>query len=496
MNKGFNLFILGLIMFLGCLVDVKAVADEPAFENQEIFIHDWDSEEVLLYNELNYFANNNIYYEYGYIVSDFIIDNDNDLIASKFVKYDIAGEIIEEKLYENAIVIDAQLIGDKIYTFSMVEDVENEDIKAYVYVLNLDLEVIDEYYLFNGSEAFEIFNSIMDSKYYDLDVFSVDDNGNIYLLCFGYPAVIKLSKDYVEPKILNGANYVYKYFPYYGKLSNNDDYYFALVGYDKKNNYEVFSGENGCHWDSIPSLYPRGIEDAGLTCGSSAVMILHEDEEEVWVKNYDEYLAILNPEIIDNYIVAIALNFDETYEVIILDMEGNILQKIETDIQYFRLEGGDKSFMVSTLKESNDTFCYTNVEEENGLDVFGIKDVGDKAACYTINREVWYIPLTIETKTDGNGTVTAVASSRYGEDVSFTVTPKEGFVLGEVKVTDEFGNVVTFTDYHFTMPNANVVIDVTFLPKNSETADIAIVALVVIALGSGVILLKNRKRLN
>ena len=32
MKKGFNLFILGLIMFLGCLVDVNAKS--AAFENQ------------------------------------------------------------------------------------------------------------------------------------------------------------------------------------------------------------------------------------------------------------------------------------------------------------------------------------------------------------------------------------------------------------------------------------------------------------------------------
>ena len=363
-------------------------------------------------------------------------------------------------------------------------------------VFDLDLELVDEYFLDTDGMANAFLSSTMDAKSYDLDIFSVDEDGTIYLLYFGAPLVVVIDEDGYD--FLEGTRSVFKYFPYYEKMEEYAyDYNREFLGYKEKDNLEVLTGFTGCSidFDGIPSI-SKGILDTGDACESFGLIALFDEEEEVWAEIYTEYRGIFNPVFTDEYIVAIGVTQDYGYEVIVLDMKGTLLQKIETDTEYFRLEGGDKSFMISTLEESDGTFCYTDVQEEHGLNVFGNVDVGIRSSCYTMNSEVWYIPLTIETKTDGNGTVTAVSSSRYGEDVAFTVTPKEGFVLGEVKVTDEFGNVVIFNDYHFTMPNANVVIDVTFLPENSETADIAIVALVVIALGTGVILLKNRKRLN
>ena len=53
-----------------------------------------------------------------------------------------------------------------------------------------------------------------------------------------------------------------------------------------------------------------------------------------------------------------------------------------------------------------------------------------------------------------------------------TATDKEGYVLGVVKVTDKDGNVLTFTDYKFTMPSSDVTIEATFLPENPETSDL------------------------
>ena len=87
-----------------------------------------------------------------------------------------------------------------------------------------------------------------------------------------------------------------------------------------------------------------------------------------------------------------------------------------------------------------------------------------------------YLIYTIETKTDGNGTVEADhIEAENGTVVKFTVTPKEGFKLKEVKVTDQNGNIITFTDYTFTMPNANVTIEAIFEPENPNTVDIILI---------------------
>ena len=77
----------------------------------------------------------------------------------------------------------------------------------------------------------------------------------------------------------------------------------------------------------------------------------------------------------------------------------------------------------------------------------------------------------IKTKTDGNGTITSThIEAGKGEVVKFTITPNEGYVPSEVRVTDEEGNVITFTENTFTMPEANVLIEATFIVENSDTS--------------------------
>ena len=118
---------------------------------------------------------------------------------------------------------------------------------------------------------------------------------------------------------------------------------------------------------------------------------------------------------------------------------------------------------------------------------------------YNMAAEVLYFNIihNVYVKTDGNGTVVATKNEAgYGEEVTFTITPNEGYVLGVVKVTDANGNVVTFTDYTFTMPNADVTIEVTFYVENPETY--AFIGIVVLALfgGSIALYLRNKNKKN
>jgi len=84
-----------------------------------------------------------------------------------------------------------------------------------------------------------------------------------------------------------------------------------------------------------------------------------------------------------------------------------------------------------------------------------------------MNYEFLY---NIEVKTDGNGEIITSKNKEYGNgEVTFKIKPKEGYVLGSVKVTDRNGNVLTFTDYTFTMPYADVLIQATFQLKNPDT---------------------------
>ena len=95
---------------------------------------------------------------------------------------------------------------------------------------------------------------------------------------------------------------------------------------------------------------------------------------------------------------------------------------------------------------------------------------------------------------EGKGKIEVVNSARNGEEVTFKITPEEGYVLGVVKVTDANGNVLTFTSNTFTMPSSDVTIEATFIPENPETSDIKIIVLSVILIIGSIIGFINFKK--
>ena len=78
------------------------------------------------------------------------------------------------------------------------------------------------------------------------------------------------------------------------------------------------------------------------------------------------------------------------------------------------------------------------------------------------------------TATEG-GTVTKdPAAAKAGETVTLTPAPEEGYEVGDVTVTDRFGDTVEVTEnadgtYTFTMPNGQVSVNVTFVEMEGGT---------------------------
>lgn len=130
-----------------------------------------------------------------------------------------------------------------------------------------------------------------------------------------------------------------------------------------------------------------------------------------------------------------------------------------------------------------------------------ISDVGENPNnySYTNTAKVLYFnaSYSVYVNTTGKGTVTpSKTKAGWGEEITFTIKPEEGYVLKAVKVTDASGNVVTFTDYQFTMPNADVTIDVMFVVENPETY--AFISVVVFAALGGSLywFIANKKKKN
>ena len=106
-----------------------------------------------------------------------------------------------------------------------------------------------------------------------------------------------------------------------------------------------------------------------------------------------------------------------------------------------------------------------------------------------------YIDYQITPKVQGEGEIKVIDRSAAGGEVTFEVTPKEGYVLSVVKVTDAAGNVITFTDYTFTMPSSDVTIEAVFVPGNPNTTDIAIMGIIIVGILFGAIAVINYKKL-
>ena len=103
---------------------------------------------------------------------------------------------------------------------------------------------------------------------------------------------------------------------------------------------------------------------------------------------------------------------------------------------------------------------------------------GKTAAC-TVTVERPYVPpanpnYRIDvTATEGGAVTKDPAAAKAGETVTLTPTPEEGYQVGNVTVTDRFGDAVEVTEqsngtYTFTMPNGQVKVEVTFVEATPE----------------------------
>ena len=457
--KKITKYLIAFILFFTCLIQVKAT---------EIFKYDWETTKNDYYEEEMFFTDN-IAYQNGFITS--IIDKYD--LASNLTKYDPDGKILKNNKINNYIIITLKNVNNNIYALALngsnnIELLKIKDDLTLEKHLNLEIEITESP------------DPILGVTIYDLlGVTSIkEDESNIYILVEEF--IVKVAKDMSSFETINPTQEdITTYFPEYTEIVLNPitnlKQYISVIENKKQLIYTGFD---------IEECPPRGIECIN---DIDAIIRLDEDNKTLWEKEYPDYLFVYNPQVVNKYIVAVGVKKvedDTQKEIIILDMNGNIVQTIVND-DPFIITGGNYNFMVNNVDESSE---YCPIAPHSST------RTAPAIKCYKHWQKVYYIPLNISTKVEGKGKIEVVNSARNGEEVTFKITPEEGYVLGVVKVTDANGNVLTFTSNTFTMPSSDVTIEATFIPENPETSDIKIIVLSVILIIGSIIGFINFKK--
>lgn len=457
--KKITKYLIAFILFFTCLIQVKAT---------EIFKYDWETTKNDYYEEEMFFTDN-IAYQNGFITS--IIDKYD--LASNLTKYDPDGKILKNNKINNYIIITLKNVNNNIYALALngsnnIELLKIKDDLTLEKHLNLEIEITESP------------DPILGVTIYDLlGVTSIkEDESNIYILVEEF--IVKVAKDMSNFETINPTQEdIATYFPEYEEIVlnpiTNTKQYISVIENKKQLIYTGFDIE-GCPPKSV-----------GCINDINAIIRLDENDKTLWEKEYPDYLFVYNPQVVNKYIVAVGVKKvedDTQKEIIILDMNGNIVQTIVND-DPFIITGGNYNFMVNNVDESSE---YCPIAPHSST------RTAPAIKCYKHWQKVYYIPLNISTKVEGKGKIEVVNSARNGEEVTFKITPEEGYVLGVVKVTDANGNVLTFTSNTFTMPSSDVTIEATFIPENPETSDIKIIVLSVILIIGSIIGFINFKK--
>lgn len=118
-----------------------------------------------------------------------------------------------------------------------------------------------------------------------------------------------------------------------------------------------------------------------------------------------------------------------------------------------------------TILSQDDTFMGTSVGYvvDGGFVVVAGNKPKDQSA-YTTSLIKFYKPnYEIKTEIVGKGTLlTSRKRADYGDVVTFTTNPEDGYTVSKIEVIDSDGNVVAYNGNSFIMPKDNITIRVLF----------------------------------
>jgi len=434
-----------LTIFLILLIPITVKAEKYELDFQSPLIHTNNT-----YNQ---------FYKGGYIFVDSIYrHNDSTMINY----YSEDGNLIKSKIFDNYSTYGVKTDNDYIYLLGYLNG------RKVICKIDENLELIDTFEFYEYEELkYEV--SIID--------FNIEDN-KVVALMKDYDLdkyiILEISPDFenYQLKEINQDDYPLYYL--YTTIDDIDTYYMQYI--KVKDNYYI---------SFIKEKYYEEIDDS---LNIAALRKYNSNFELVWEKEYEDYyvfnqLFTIN----DNIYITISNDSNIKYNKDLgglykMDQDGNVLEKVIPDTSLDGVAINKDNILVSSG-------TYRRCLDANE---FNTPDMC-KSSIY---HKVYSLEYKIETKTDGNGEIKAIQNSKPGVGISFEVIPKKGYVLSEVKVTDADGNTVTFTDYKFTMPSSDVLIEAVFIPGNPNTKDLINICIIVFIISAVAYVLSSTMKRN
>ena len=385
-------------------------------------------------------------------------------IKAKILYFDKKGEYVSEETYNDTKL--ARIIKENDYYYAFGKNQTNN---TYV-VLKLDSKG-----KIKDSFEYEVENSLSDAE--DDAFYVVSGKNQFFIMDFWYFSV----HDFRAIVIDKGFN-------------ENECYDVPRDNWDDEMNQKLkpftdlheFYMNYAFDWDgsteedvtdSIP--YKDGFLVTRVEFNNQESILWYEkDGEPVWEKDLGNVFAKAVIPYGDIIIVSIGSWDSEKVEFGIFDNKGNLLEKDD----------------IYNYYPSGDFYPEFFVELENGFMTASTKDDNPLAT------QLMYFskPFKVNVKTDGNGEIKVESTAFSFDEVKFTIEPKKGYVLGEVKVIDSNGNVLTFHENTFTMPSADVLIEATFVKETINPETLTGFTMVIVMLAgvcTAIIIISNYRKL-
>lgn len=199
-----------------------------------------------------------------------------------------------------------------------------------------------------------------------------------------------------------------------------------------------------------------GYQEDSLLNTNAIISLYDKEGNSIWKLVNEFYNKFIDLIIINNKIVIIGEKKDLTNSILIYDYDKTLIS--EADIS----------------KESLKPSLITKVNNKVVLVYNSLLDTKSLLSFYNYNSYIY-------SEESNFGSLKVAKTAVPSNIVSLNVSPNSGYEIRDIVIKDEQGNIVPVNNLQFKMPASDVEISVDYDPIviNPETADIAIIALII-----------------